>query len=195
MLAELIEKFADRSELPVDVGEIVEAIKAMGIQDEIFISGQDIDPAKIRGAFCQFTYHKVLYGEPILVTHVVYSQNVPLEWQRVICAKELVHIFDSVAAKTKTEDEIGPLLDKLVGPFSSEGYGFADFQAASDLLALYQSLPLLFPKTALVKAKAAMDCGSLSAADIAKRACMPVEFVGLMLSDRWQEINGLLTRL
>ena len=188
MLQKLVEQFADNTNLPVEIDDIVEAIKALGWQDEVFLFAADTDPTRVRGAFRQFTYRKGVYAEPQLVTHIVYSQNVSLAWQRVICAKELVHIYDSLAAKTDTEEEVSQLLDRLVGPLSSEDYGLVDLQAAKDRLALYQALPLLLPKASLEVARA----NSIAAEVVAERACMPVELVNLVMSDDWQDLNGAL---
>lgn len=188
MLNKLVESFAGRVELPIEVDEIVDAIKDLGWQDEIYLFPVDSDPTRVRGAFRQFTYQKAVYGEPQLVTHIVYSKNVSLAWQRVISVKELVHIYDSVAAKTDTEEEVSQLLDRLVGPLSSEDYGLVDLQAAKDRLALYQALPLLLPKAAL---KIARENG-LAPELVAERACMPIELVSLILSDEWQDLNGVL---
>lgn len=188
MLQNLINRFSGQTDLPIEVDHIIDAIRDLGWQDEIYLFPADTDPTKVRGAFRQFTYTKAVYGDPQLVTHIVYSRNVSREWQRVICAKELIHIYDSVVSKTDTEDEVSQLLDRLVGPLSSEDYGLADLQAAKDRLALYQSLPLLLPKAALEIARG----NSLEPEFVAKRACMPIELVRLVLSEEWQELNGLL---
>lgn len=192
MLRELVEHFSHVAELPVEVDEIVAQINVIGLQDEIYLFEADTEPTKIRGAFHQFRYRPGVYADPISVTHIVYSANVPLEWKRVIAVKELVHIFDSIPAKTDTEDEVSQLLDKLVGPLSSEDYGFADLQAAKDRLALYQSLPLLLPNAALTIARKEVEDGQVTPEEVAQWACMPVELVRLMLSDDWVELNGAL---
>ncbi len=192
MLRDLVDHFSHVTKLPVEVEEIVDRIKATSSQDEIYLFEDDTDPTKIWGAFHQFTYQRTAYGEPILVTHVSYSANVALEWQRVIAVKELVHIFDSKPAKTDTDDEVNQLLDKLMGPLSNEDYGFADLQAAKDRLALYQSLPLLLPHAALAEARQAVRNEEKSHKDVANWACMPVDLVGLMLRDEWDDLNSAL---
>lgn len=194
-LRNLIDYFSQVTQLPVEVDEIVKRIRETSHQDEVHLFEADTDPTKIRGVFGQFTYHNHVYGDPVFVTHVVYSKNVPLEWQRVIATKELVHIFDSDPTKTDTDQEVSDLLDKLVGPLSSDDYGFADLQAAKDRIALYQSLPLLLPKAALDIARDAFKNELKTPNDIAEWACMPVELVGLMLRDDWVELNGALDEL
>lgn len=188
----VLDHFSKTTELPVEIDEIVNFLIASGIQDEVFLFPVEADPTKLRGAIRQFRYHKLPYGDPISVTHIVYTTLVPLEWQRIICAKELVHVFDREVEKTETSEEVAQLLDKLVGPLSTEDYGFADLQAAVDRLALYQCLPLLLPTAALQEAKEAISRGHKTVEDVAKAACMPLFFVDLMLSSDWEKLNGIL---
>lgn len=192
MLKKLVEHFAAVTILPIEIDEIANKIKEMGCQDEIHLFPVDCDPTVIRGVYTQFRYHAAIYSEPTWVTHIAYCQNVPLEWQRVICAKELVHIFDSNATRTDTEDDVNGLLDKLVGPLSSEDYGFTDLMAAKDRIALYQCLPLLLPSASLEIARNEVRAGQKSEQDIAEWASMPVRLVSLMLSEEWEQLNGAL---
>ena len=195
MLKELVDRFAHVTSLPIEIGEISPEIKNLGCQDEIHLFPVDCDPTVFRGAFIQYRYHAAAYGEPIWVTHIAYCRNVPLEWQRVICAKELVHIFDPNATRTDTEEEVSGLLDKLVGPLSSEDYSFTDIMAVKDRIALYQCLPLLLPKASLELARQQVRAGLKTEQQIAEWACMPVLLVSLMLSEEWENLNGALEGL
>lgn len=195
MLKELVENFANQTDLPVEIQEIVECIQKLGLQDEIYLFPVDSDPTKFRGVFKQFRIRGGVYADDQWVTHIAYTKNVPLEWQRVICAKELVHLFDPHTAQTDTEEEVSQLLDKLVGPLSTEDYGFADLQAVKDRLALYQCLPLLLPAASLEIARKAVKDGTLTPAEVADRAVIPIEFANLMLSEHWEGLNGALNDL
>lgn len=188
----LLDHFAEVVELPVEIDEIVQAIVHLGFQDEVYLFPVQSDPSELRGAIRQFRYNPGVYAAPQSVTHVVYTTQVPVDWQRVICAKELVHIFDRKAEKTDTPDEVSELIEKILGPLSTEDYGFADLQAAADRLALYQCLPLLFPPAALERAKAAIDSDRMTVDQVAEAACIPIGFVRLMLSDDWEKLNGFL---
>jgi len=195
MLKQLVDQLSAVTSLPVEISEIANKIKDMGCQDEIHLFPVDCDPTVVRGVYTQFRYQAAVYGEPIWVTHIAYCQNVPLEWQRVICAKELVHIYDPQATRTDTADEVNGLLEKLVGPLSSEDYGFTDLMAAKDRIALYQCLPLLLPKASLELAREQVRAGNKTEHEIAEWACMPVRLVSLMLSEDWENLNGALEGL
>lgn len=193
MLKELIERFADRTELPIEVEEIAQAIIELGVQDEIHFVDVDADPSKIHGAFVRFTYRPQMYGDPVFVTHIPYNKNEPLEQQRVVCAKELIHIFDDNIEETDTEDEVPEFLDKLLGPLTTDDFGVADYMAAKDKFALYQCLPLLFPRAALQVARAAIENKDRTLEEIAEWAKLPRNIVDFMLKPEWEELNGKLT--
>jgi hypothetical protein len=104
----------------------------------------------------------------------------------------LVHIFDRRAEQTDKPEEVSELIEQILGPLSTEDYGFADVQAAADRLALYQCLPLLFPHAALRQAKTAVRSGDRTIDQVAEAACIPLQFVRLMLTEEWEKLNGLL---
>ena len=192
MLKELIKKFEAQVELPVEVAEIADAIVDAGVQDEIHFVPVDADASSIRGAFARFRYQPGVYAEPVWVTHIPYNSNDSLEWQRVVCCKEMIHLFDSDLERTDTEEEVPEFLEKLLGLLSTEDYGVADIMASKDRLALYQCLPLLMPKAALKIAREAVAAGTASAEDVAAWAVMPIDLVRLMLHEHWENLNGAL---
>lgn len=188
----LLDHFDGVVDLPVEIDDIVQAIVGLGFQDEVHLFPVQADPSEFRGVIRQFRYNPGVYAEPRSVTHVVYTTQVPMDWQRVICAKELVHIFDRTVKKTDTPEEVSELIEKILGPLSTEDYGFADLQAAADRLALYQCLPLLFPTAALEQAKRAVHSGKVTEEQVAEAAVLPIGFVRLMLSSDWEKLNGFL---
>ena len=191
----LFDYLSEIRELPVEITELTAVLVQAGVQDEIYLRPVDTDPSSLRGAIRQFRYHQEAYGEPVWVTHIVYSQNSPREWQRITCAKEIVHLFDRDIEKTDTIEEVMGLIDKLVGPLTTEDFGVVDIQAAVDRFAVYKCLPLLLPKAALAEAKLCIKNGELSVTDVAAAACMPPELVTIMVGDQWDEITRLLESL
>jgi len=172
--------------------EIAAAISDLGFQDEVYFYDVEADRASIRGAFYQFKYRPGVYADPQLVTLVPYNSNDSLEWQRVVCCKEMMHIFDSELERTDTEDEVPEFMDKLLGPLSTDDFGVADFMAAKDKVALYQCLPLLLPKAALQIARKAVNDKRATPEQVAEWANIPVKLVLLMLEPEWDSINGAL---
>ncbi len=195
MLKAIIKHFESRTDLPIEVEEIAKAITDGGCQDEIHFVPVPADPSRIHGAIGRFRYRPGVYAEPVWVAHIPYNANDSTEMQRVTCCKELVHLFDTDLEKTDTEAEVPALIERLVGPFSSDSLGLADLMAGKDKLALYMCLPLLLPKAALQHLRKEVRAGKMTAVEAAKLACMPVELVTMMLADNWDTLNGALEAL
>lgn len=188
-LQRLLKRFDPIRELPVEIPEIRDAIVNLGFQDDIrFIPCDKMNPAQLRGVFYQFTCHPRPYAAPELCTLIIYSSQMSREWQRLVCAKELIHVMDGKAEKTKTPDELQGLIDKIIGPLSTEDFGLADVMAAKDKLAVYQALGVIFPDAARVDAFAAMQNG-MTKQQVMERASIPMQFINLVLAEAWPAIK------
>lgn len=188
-LSKLIDCFAHVSELPIEIPEVRDAIVKLNYQDDITFVPKPIDPTKLRGVIAQYTWRSVPYGEPQLCTVIVYSELLPLDWQRVVCGKELIHVMDARVEHTRSADEINNLIVKLLGPLSTEDFGFADLIAAKDKFALYQALPVLFPDVAREKALAKLTAQEKTMQEIAAWASLPLPLTELVMSDAWPSLK------
>lgn len=99
-----------------------------------------------------------------------------------------MHILDSETEKTETLAELDGLLNRLLGPLSSEDFDIFDIMAAKDRLALYQAIPFVFPEAARQDAINAIRSGRLTEEQVAVRACVPLRFIRLALTDEWPEL-------
>lgn len=185
MFKKLLAAIEGRDDQPIEIEGIAAELVNLGCQDEFIFSPQNTDPGVLRGIYYQYIKHNQAYGQPILVTLIVYSQNVSLEWQRMISCKELIHVCDSAAAKTDTRAEVDSLLEKLLGPLSTEDYGLADFQTSVDRLALYQALGLLFPLGARAQALKQIKDGNATVDEIVTWAVVPKPLILMALTDEW----------
>lgn len=193
MLKKIVASLKDRTALPVQVEEIAQTIISEGIQDIIYFKGiEGEDPAQIHGAFWRYTRRTTLYGDPQFIALIPYNASDSIEWQRVTCCKEMVHLFDSDLERTDKEDEVTALLDRLLGRMSTDDFGLADLMAGKDKLALYYCLPLLLPKAALNIARADVEAGTRTPKQVAKDAGMPLGLVLMMLNPEWDTLNGHL---
>ena len=195
MFKNLLTHFRGRVKLPVDVGEISDFLIRSGCQDSIILHPEELDAKELRGTFVQYTTHAGAYSAPEFVTLIIYPQNAPLAEQRIICGKEIIHLCDGKIARTNTADEVDALIDKLLGPLSTEDYGLADIMASVDRLALYQALALLFPMAARDVAIERIAEGVATVETIAAWAMLPIPVVRLILSDEWIEIHAVIDQL
>ncbi|SMX29396.1 hypothetical protein TRP8649_03530 [Pelagimonas phthalicica] len=192
MLRALIEKFQDCVMLPIEIDEIRDAIIELGVQDKIIFSGEDLDTGVLKGAFYQWYESSGMYAESTWTTLIVYPDGEPIEMQRVICAKELIHICDKAIARTHTPELIDKLAKKVLGPFESPDTSSADLMATIDKLAQYQGLDLLLPKAAREIARDKISKGLLTPSDVAEAAVMPLSQTLLVLDESWEDISSFL---
>jgi hypothetical protein len=96
--------------------------------------------------------------------------------------------MDGKVEKTKTPEELQGLIDKIIGPLSTEDFGLADVMAAKDKLAVYQALGVLFPDAAWADAKKAMEAGKTKQ-QIMRQTCIPDQFANLVLAEDWPAIK------
>jgi hypothetical protein len=195
LIKHLAKHFEDRVTLPIEIPEIRDAVVALGVQDDIVFSDEDMDPALCRGAFYQFTSKVAPYAPSDLISLIVYSRQLEIPWQRMVCCKETVHVLDKAEGRTNKPDEVLALVDKLLGPLSNEDYGMADMMAASDRLALYQGLAVIFPPAARLNAlkkieKAESEQAKNAAMEqIAEWASVPLPLVRFALLEGWPSVR------
>jgi hypothetical protein len=188
-LRKLYEHFQGIKELPVEIPDIRDVIYKLGIQDEIIFRPEPLNPGELRGIFYQYTYRPRPYADPELRTIIVYPENAPPFVQRLICAKELIHVMDSAVEQVSTEEEVRQLVDKLLGPLSTEDFGISDLVAAQDKMAIYRCIPLVFPACARAEAVEAMKAG-LTIEQVAERAALPAWVAQLVMDQAWPELEA-----
>ncbi|WP_156392455.1 hypothetical protein [Rhizobium sp. Root482] len=189
-LKNLLAAVAIIDEMPLEVEDMAAELIKAGCQDRIIFSAADEDPAEIQGVFYQYTTKPGVYCSPDFITLIVYSKHLSVEWQRLVCCKELIHACDSEIEQTNTEEEVQALLEKILGPLSTEDFGLADLMAAKDKFAIYQALAILFPLSARDEARKAMSEKKRTLEQVAAWACLPSQLVELVLSDDWPKIRN-----
>ena len=194
MLKRLIEKFDSVEVLPVEIEEIRAAIISLGVQDRIILyPDSKMDSTRLRGFFYRYRDRSVVYGDPENITLIAFSSSETPAWQRIICCKEMVHIFDDDDERTNTLAELDGLIKRLPWSQSSDEISIFDVMATKDHLALYQAIPLLFPLAAREKALRAIASGSRTFEQIVEESCLPSELVRLVLTDEWPKLSAKLT--
>ncbi len=188
MLKKIIDKTSNLTVLPIEVSDVKDIIIGCGVQDTIIFEPQDADPKELFGVYYQYTTSPGVYAPPDFTTLIIYNNNVSLEWQRIICCKEMVHFCEKEFEQTNTQEEVMGLLNRLLGPLSTEDYDVADLMASNDKLALYQALGILFPAAARTQAKEASNDESKTISEIARWVCLPESLVKLVLIPEWPDL-------
>jgi hypothetical protein len=194
-IPELIEKFASRKSLPVDVNDVLTCLKEHGNEDKIEFIGVDLDPDVLLGLIKIFHVRDVVYADPIRYVNIYYNRTQSVDWQRMICCKEIVHLLDPTSAETKTSEEIFKLAEKIGLPPEMQDPTSDGIATSTDRLAEFRAAAILLPWEARQVLLPAFKAGSLTTMDIARLADMPHKYVGFVMSDVWERVFPVLRGL
>ena len=190
----LIEAFKDKTVLPIDLNEVSQWLTGRGIQNEINFIPVELDPeGAIRGFIRRFHRSKGGWDmEPDEVSNIYYDSRQPVEWQNLVCAKELLHILDGACVTTR--EAFDNLTQRLALPddlrhlLDDPDFAFVDKVGTAPACALL--LPMAARELLLPPYKA----GLITAAEIARQAVMPVEHVRSVMSDIWPTVDSILKK-
>lgn len=191
---ELIEFFSSFTKLQVGINEIADHIIASGIQDEIRFIGVELDVGILRGFLHRYTIRAKLYGDPIFRADIYYDRRQDLEWRRLVCCKELIHILDGPQHSTASREDAERLIERIVLP--TEVHAQLEYTLAiDDKLGLAKALAVLFPAGARELLIPKYKCGDMTDEDIARIAQIPLRFVRFVMLDTWEKILDMLYHL
>lgn len=165
----------------------------MGYQDDIKVVAEEMNLQELQGTYTQWTEHAGVYADPRWVSLVVYPANVDRKVQRLICAKELVHICDANATKAKDSREIADLARALVDKnVLADELQVAGAVVATDMLAQHKALMLLFPKAARIIARRQIDDGQITTQHLEEMVQIPEAVLSGLLDPEWEDIALML---
>ncbi|WP_426036545.1 hypothetical protein [Brevundimonas sp. DC300-4] len=178
---------------PADVQEWV--IKN-GFCDEFIIHYVDCDPAAFDGLYLErqgneLIRHAVVYGEPIFAREIFINERLHEAQRRVAEVKETLHILDQCGQKTTTKRGV----DDMISFAATRMKLGHDGGALTDVMALPQALAVLFPWAARELIKPKYDEGLISAEELAQTARLPVAYIELVLSDRWEDSYQIIINI
>lgn len=180
----IYEYFACFTKLPVRLDDIIEQALEYGVVDEFQFIPVDIDPEKLLGMLREFEQTDA-DGNKRKIAQIFWSINFDDEPNlRLICCKEILHVFDNDKDTARTAAAVGSLIDQIMVPPSSG----ITASAMSDKIGMLNALKILLPRDALEILKPKVESGGISVEDVARLADIPEPYARLALSDIWQEI-------
>jgi hypothetical protein len=118
-----------------------------------------------------------------------------VDWQRLACCKEIIHLFDVPALETNDRDSLVNLIRDLTEGFNIGMLSPGNWQAIKDNLAIHQALAVLFPHEVREDLMEAYDHGTIDDRWIAEKFSIPEDYVELLMSDRWPEYRKALMEI
>ncbi|TWC90202.1 hypothetical protein FB593_1011482 [Rhizobium sp. SJZ105] len=172
----------------MQIPDILKQIQAVTLDERVEIHGYDRPANKLRGF--HYRYHieplkdSALMPERVAVA--AYSVQQANEWQRLVCAKELVHIFDRDPIKTSSKLEVVRLGHHIGGNVKFDDVDDNNIQSFFDEVAKYQALAILFPfglREDILASAATIDDALINR--VAQHVEVPVDFVEMVLGNIW----------
>lgn len=195
-LFQVIRHFSAYEDVPIEPSEVKKFILSDGMDLVIRFLGVELDIEIVRGHLAQYVKPAAPYGEDTNIADVYYATNQGTDWIRLVCVKEMTHVFDVEVARTSTKDDVETLIKRLA--LAPE---FQDLQldakeggpkVLSDRLAVFYALAITFPWAARELILPKLKDNTLNEDDVARLVDLPLRYVRLVLSEQWDELYPLL---
>lgn len=182
----IIENFSCFTILPVDIDDVRDFILNLGTVDRIIFHSVNSESAVLRGLLYH-TKDKPPYFQGERVTaNIAYCVDLPIDHQRIIACKELLHILDVGGQIAATRPSVSRLVTEIVLP-QSLGNDWAKLQkvTASDKLGVLMALAVLLPRDAIAELRPFYEKGEIGIEEIATLAQLPEPYVAFAMTDEW----------
>ena len=191
-VSDLIGQFCTKTELPVDVNELLPLLSTNGHETDIKFVGVDLDPEVLQGKIKIWHDRDGIYSaEVIRRANIYYHRGHGPDWQRFICCKELMHLLDPEGAHTATTEAINELAEQIGLPPYMQDPMAEGFATNVDRLAEFRAAAILLPLAArdLLMPKLHEDAITISA--IAEMADIPRKYAAFVMSPGWERIHDM----
>lgn len=189
----LVQEFEDRKDFPVYLNEVRDAVIRLGVIDRIAFKGVDIDQNILRGICYRYHFTPAPYAVKEERIDVLYANALEPDWRRLVVTKELIHTLDKPGHSITKEDEVSELVRRMAR--RPELRDPMNWHEASDRVALFQALGILFPFGARDLIRDKYNEGVVTDEMIAHRAGIPHQFVSFLMSDDWTQMYDGFMRL
>jgi hypothetical protein len=151
--ARLVEEFSEVEELPIPVNEVLEWIRKNTDHQDIRLHPVERTHRAFRGAFRRIAMRSgAMYShDPEIVTQILYGEDLPDDWKRLVIVKEVLHVFDPEPNRVNTPDAVRRLIPAVITPeLRSTTKAKAFPPAIDDYLGAYKAMAILLPRAARV---------------------------------------------
>ena len=152
----------------------------------------DFPQNSVKGLGWFFDLQSKLGCFPVDVEEHVVPEFKKLEWQRLVCCKELLHILDSVETRVSRPEDIERLVEKIVLPADLQDPFTDGIHALTDRVAATYAAAILFPFAAREIVLKPFLERKLPLTRLADMAELPPRYVAIVMSEIWPEIHKML---
>ena len=191
---QLVKHFSDRESVPVNVADVVQYLRDVGVTDEILFFDVEIDPAILKGEI-EHWEHVANGGVPARrVAKINTAKLLSPDEKRLVQCKELVHVIDPNENQVNTLAQTDALIDKIILPPALVDAATDGDHAHSDRAAIHIALAILFPMAARNLYMGPYKNGAIDLKMIAEWVDLPLPYVKLVMSDHWSILHDRMIR-
>jgi hypothetical protein len=174
----LVKAFEHVEDLPLPVDEVLAWIRAHTDHKDIRLHPVARKKKAFRGAFRRIGIPRggMYSGEYDIHTQILYGEDLPNEWKRLVICKEAMHVFDGGDELVSTAEDVKRLIPAVI---VTELKGAPFLPALNDHMGAFRALAVLMPRNARVKFKAAEEKRSI--VEIARFVQLPDFYVDVWL--------------
>lgn len=192
----LINEFAKREVVPVEVDEIVDFIRKLGVADEIYFWDADFNTDIVKGTLHHWEYP--VEGWTVRVADIHTAKSLTIQEKRLAQAKELLHVLDLRVDRVNTLEDVDALIEKIVLPPALIDPTTDGDHVLSDRIAILHVVAVLLPMATRNLLLPKLREGKITLDGIAELVAIPKLYVAVAMSDDWtsthQSMISLLER-
>src|SRR5579862_3251630 len=174
----LVRAFANNDTLPIPVDAVLRWIRENTPHIDIRLYPVARHKKAFRGAYRRLGVPVGMYTHDFeIVNQVLYGEDLPPEWKRLVIVKEILHVFDS--HQVNTPDAVRKLIPAVITPELRTASPFAP--VIDDFLGTYRAMAVLLPRRARRRLKQAIDADKRTSTEIADYAQLPDYYVDIWL--------------
>jgi len=160
-------------------------------QDEIYYVPLELDPEISLGHIKQYRISNGVYDQnPNWVTEIRYFGALNDCWKRFVCCKELMHVFDTKQEQTDTPAKFQQLLEEIeAAPLPAAA---SSDMFKSETKTKWMALAVLCPAPVRDELKPKWESKELSDYGVALDLRIPETYIRTLMSDRFEEVIGIL---
>ncbi len=184
-LKRLLDHFDAYENLHIEIDCIRDQLIDVGVQDEIRFHFVDIDSTILRGLIYRYTKQNSVYGDPVFCSEICIAKNMSYDWQRLVAAKELIHITDTPEETAQSEHAVEALIERLSYPFD---VALETKSSTNDKLVILPALAVLVPLQCRRILRELFLSNSVTKIDIAKMAQIPIRYSDIILEEWFDDL-------
>ncbi|SDI98189.1 hypothetical protein SAMN05216338_103549 [Bradyrhizobium sp. Rc2d] len=178
----------------MQVDDIVNYLRGVGIQDEIFFfPTTKLDIGILKGEIERLIDEAVI--PPKKIANIYSAEELHTSERRLVEGKELLHLLDEEHFRVHTFEKLEKLIEQIViEPGSKYSVPEDETLADIDRRAIIHALAVLFPFAVRAQLVTPYKAGKISLQEIVELVDLPLEHVQAVMDDRWEHAHKLMIR-